>query len=206
MSLNPFAQQFNKPPQQIAQRPPTQEQPQTTSQSPLNVIRTFISHANQPWRNILSHAQYAEITPYGIIYYVPVPGVGIVGINDTGLITSVNGMPIATGPGSNYAYVLNALMSAYGSPTPPVPAQPSAPPRPQPTQPTQAPPRPTAPIEALPATPTSSPPPTTQQQPPRFIEELLATHPPTAPLPPPSIEVALPMLTPPRRAAGLSLW
>jgi len=195
MSLNPFAQQSNKPPQQV-QHLPTQEQPQTTSQSPLNVIRTFIRHANQPWRNILSNALYAEITPFSTTYYVPVPGVGIVGINDTGLVTSVNGIPIG-GPGSSYAYVLNALVSAYA---PPVPTQPPAPPRPQPTS------RPTAPIEVLPATPTPPPPPTTQQRPPRFIEELLATRPPTAPQPPPSIEVVLPMLTPPRRAAGLSLW
>jgi hypothetical protein len=200
MSLNPFAQQFNKPPQQT-RRPPTQEQPQTTSQSPLNVIRTFIRHANQPWRNILSHALYAEITPYSTTYYVPVPGVGIVGVNDTGLITSVNGIPIG-GPGSNSAYFFNALMSAYA---PPVPAPPPAPPRPQPTQ---APPRPTQPIEVLPATPSPPPvpPPTTQQQPPRFIEELLTAHPPTAPQPPPSIEVMLPLLTPPRRVAGLALW
>ena len=126
MSLNPFAQQFNKPPQQ-ARRPPTQEQPQTTRQSPLNVIRTFIRHANQPWRNILSHALYAEITPWNVTYYVPIPGVGIVGINDTGLITSVNGMPIASGPGSNLPYILNALMSAYGLPTP----QPQSAPAPQ---------------------------------------------------------------------------
>jgi hypothetical protein len=199
MSLNPFAQQFSKPPQQVRRPPtPSQEQPRTTIQSPLSVIRTFIRHANQPWRNILSNALYAEITPFSTTYYVPVPGVGIVGINDTGLVTSVNGMPIAGGPGSNLPYILNALVSAYA---PPVPVPTPAPPRPQPTQP----PRPTAPIEVLPATPTPPPPPTTQQQPPRFIEELLATHPPTAPLPP-SIEVVLPMLTPPRRAAGLSLW
>ncbi len=200
MSLNPFAQQFNKPPQQVVRRPPTQEQPQTTSQSPLNVIRTFIRHSNQPWRNILSHALYAEITPCSITYYVPVPGVGIVGVNDTGLITSVNGIPIG-GPGSNYAYFINALTSTYA---PPVPTQPpQAPPRPQPP----APPRPTAPIEVLPATPTPPPPPpTTQQQPPRFIEELLTAHPPTAPQPPPSIQVMLPMLTPPRRVVGLALW
>jgi len=183
MSVNPFAQQFNKPPQH----------------SPLDVIKTFIRHANQPWRNILSHAQYAEITPYSTTYYVPAPDVGTVGINDTGLITSVNGVPIG-GPGSNYAYVLNALVSAY---TPPEPTQPPAPPRPRPTQPQT-----TAPIEVMPATPAPPPPspPTTQQQPPRFIEELLATHPPTAPQPPPIIEVVLPMLTPPRRATGLSLW
>ena len=203
MSLNPFAQQFNKPPQQQRPPKPRQEQPQTTSQSPLSVIRTFIEHTNQPWRNILSNALYAEITPFSTTYYVPVPGVGIVGVNDTGLITSVNGMPIAGGPGSNYGYFLNELMSAYA---PPVPAQPPAPTpqRPRPTQP----PRPTAPIEVLPATPTPPPvpPPTTQYQPPRFIEELLTAHPPTAPQPPPIIHVALPQLTPPRRAAGLVLW
>jgi len=33
-------------------------------QSPLNTIKTFIENANQPWRNIYSHAEYAEITPY----------------------------------------------------------------------------------------------------------------------------------------------
>jgi len=91
---------------------------ETSQQSPLNVIKTFIENANQPWRNIYSHAKYAEITPYSTTYYVPVPGVGIVGINDTGLITSVNGMPIAGGPGSNLPYILKALMSAHGSPTP----------------------------------------------------------------------------------------
>jgi hypothetical protein len=84
----------------------------------LDVTKTFIENANQPWRNIYSHAEYVEITPYGTTYYVSVPGVGIVGINDTGLITSVNGKPIAAGPGSNLPYILNALMRAYGSPTP----------------------------------------------------------------------------------------
>jgi len=101
-----------------------------SQQSPLNTIKTFIENANQPWRNIYSHAEYAEITPYSTTYYVPVPGVGIVGINDTGLVTSVNGMPIAAGPGSNLPYILNALMSAYGSPTPqpqPAPASQHAP-------------------------------------------------------------------------------
>ena len=96
-------------------------------QSPLNTIETFIENANQPWRNILSHAEYAEITPFSTTYYVPVPGVGIVGVNDTGLITSVNGMPIASGPGSNYAYFFNALMNAYAPPTP----QPQPAPAPQ---------------------------------------------------------------------------
>ena len=176
----------------------------TSQQSLLNAIKTFVENTSQPWRNIYSHAEYAEITPFSVIFYVPVPGVGIVGINDTGLITSVNGMPIAAGPGSNLPHILNALTSAYA---PPMPTQPPAPPRPQPTQPTQASPRPTAPIEVLPATPTPPPPPpTAQQQPPRFIEELLVTHPPTAPQPPPSIQVMLPMLTPPRRVAGLALW
>jgi hypothetical protein len=98
-----------------------------SQQSPLNVIETFVENANQPWRNIYSHAKYAEITPFSTTYYVPVPGMGIVGVNDTGLITSVNGMPIASGPGSNYAYFFNALMSAYGSPTP----QPQPAPAPQ---------------------------------------------------------------------------
>jgi len=201
MSLNPFTQQFNKPPQQRPPRP-RQEQPQATSQSPLSVIRTFISHSNQPWRNILSHALYAEITPWSVNYYVPVPGVGIVGVNDTGLITSVNGVPIG-GPGSNEAYFFNALMRAYAPPTPIANTPPTQPPqRPKPTQP----PRPTAPIEVTLASPTPPPPPTTQQQPPRLIEELLATRPPVAPPPPPSIEVVLPRLAPPRRVAGLALW